>query len=371
MPIRSSTNIRINDPDTGKQITIAIPDPLNADYTLTLPATDGTLSTGGGGITWATPVDSNITLDADNTYSFGDGTADLATTYTKTVGSVIDSIAIVAGGIAPKVQIDNGGADTVSPLVGLGTYPSGAYVYLKAPEALGADYTLTFPANDGASGEFLQTDGSGVLSWAAAGGSGDLKSDGTVPMANATPLDGRNAANNADIAMVQVTAGDKVQLGVTGNTDVIIKDGDNYASTGALFHTEATAGSSYWQLIAGANSQGYGVLDAKDVYLTSAAGNTATTLHFGEDSGSYTVGVKASTSLAASYTLTLPLDDGAAGQPLVTDGSGVLSWAGAFLQLPTAAADPGGVAAGSIYYNTVSNKIKMYNGATWETVTSV
>lgn len=34
----------------------------------------------------------------------------------------------------------------------------------------GASYTLTLPTTDGTSGEFLQTNGSGVLTWAAAGG---------------------------------------------------------------------------------------------------------------------------------------------------------------------------------------------------------
>ena len=43
-------------------------------------------------------------------------------------------------------------------------------VSLKAPDALAADVILTLPNTDGASGEALKTDGSGVLSWGAAGG---------------------------------------------------------------------------------------------------------------------------------------------------------------------------------------------------------
>ena len=43
-----------------------------------------------------------------------------------------------------------------------------------------------------------------------------------------------------------------------------------------------------------------------------------------------------------------------------------------FLLLPKRATDPVSpdLASGAVYYNTVSNKIKMYNGATWETITS-
>ena len=49
----------------------------------------------------------------------------------------------------------------------------GEYVALRAPATLGANYTLTFPADDGTSGQALITDGSGVLSWSTAA-SGDV-----------------------------------------------------------------------------------------------------------------------------------------------------------------------------------------------------
>jgi hypothetical protein len=44
-------------------------------------------------------------------------------------------------------------------------------IKLKSPaHSAGASYTLTFPVNDGDANQFLQTNGSGVLSFAAAGG---------------------------------------------------------------------------------------------------------------------------------------------------------------------------------------------------------
>lgn len=45
-------------------------------------------------------------------------------------------------------------------------------VTIQAPSSLAANYTLTLPANDGDVDQFLQTDGSGVLSWATVGGGG-------------------------------------------------------------------------------------------------------------------------------------------------------------------------------------------------------
>lgn len=47
------------------------------------------------------------------------------------------------------------------------------------------------------------------------------------------------------------------------------------------------------------------------------------------DNGTDVINIQAPASLAASYTLTLPVDDGTSGQVLTTDGSGVLTWSSA------------------------------------------
>lgn len=47
---------------------------------------------------------------------------------------------------------------------------SSNYIALKAPATVGSNVTLTFPANDGDADQVLTTNGSGVLSWAAASG---------------------------------------------------------------------------------------------------------------------------------------------------------------------------------------------------------
>ena len=46
-------------------------------------------------------------------------------------------------------------------------------VTIQAPSSISSNYTLTLPADDGGANEFLQTDGSGNLTWAAAGGGMD------------------------------------------------------------------------------------------------------------------------------------------------------------------------------------------------------
>ena len=55
------------------------------------------------------------------------------------------------------------------------------YVGLKAPASLSADLTYTLPSADGTSGQFLSTNGSGVLSFASAGVTGvSTTATGTV-----------------------------------------------------------------------------------------------------------------------------------------------------------------------------------------------
>ena len=51
---------------------------------------------------------------------------------------------------------------------------SSHYAAIQAPATISANYTLTLPADDGTSGQTLQTDGSGVLSWASAGTAPDI-----------------------------------------------------------------------------------------------------------------------------------------------------------------------------------------------------
>ena len=46
----------------------------------------------------------------------------------------------------------------------------GQYAAIQAPTTIATSYTLTLPTDDGTNEQFIQTNGSGVLTWAAAGG---------------------------------------------------------------------------------------------------------------------------------------------------------------------------------------------------------
>jgi len=62
-------------------------------------------------------------------------------------------------------------------------YENGNFIAIKAP-SLGADYTLTLPINDGSADEFLQTNGSGVLTWASAAIADDSIVEGKLNVSN-------------------------------------------------------------------------------------------------------------------------------------------------------------------------------------------
>ena len=63
-------------------------------------------------------------------------------------------------------------------------------VTIQTPSALAASYTLTLPTTDGDANQFLQTDGSGVLSWAASGGAGTVTSVASGNGMNFTTITG-------------------------------------------------------------------------------------------------------------------------------------------------------------------------------------
>ena len=73
------------------------------------------------------------------------------------------------------------------------------------------------------------------------------------------------------------------------------------------------------------------VVDSNKAIDELFIGNSATVggtlkLNEGTNNGAHFAAIKSPNSLAASYTLVLPADDGTADQVLTTDGSGNLSW---------------------------------------------
>lgn len=121
---------------------------------------------------------------------------------------------------------------------------NGNTVSFVAPGSLAASYTITFPANDGTSGQVLTTDGNGVTSWTtngvgtvtSVGGtgtvngltlSGSVTSTGSLTLGGAFVLPTATAANIGDSANAINTAGKTV-----GKMVVDLVTGIIYTATG-------------------------------------------------------------------------------------------------------------------------------------------
>jgi len=185
-------------------------------------------------------------------------------------------------------------------------------IKLKSPpHSASASYTLTFPTTDGNNEEFLQTNGSGVLTWASAGGgiteadsyrlTADLNSDAQPISSNWERNDsvgfgkiGTGITQSSGYFSFPSTGVYFINFGTTGETD-----GDSFALS---FYT-TTNNSSYTNVavinLGGSNN--YPVSSSKDFifnvsnttthkcYLraSSMAGNNNTRL-FGSTNENYT-----------------------------------------------------------------------------------
>lgn len=131
-----------------------------------------------------------------------------------------------------------------------------------------------------------------------------------------------------------VTGGFAVTLKTSAGTGISVPNG----STALLYcdGTNVVSGATYMATV---STTQVDILAQGDLRLQDSTG------------GEY-VALQAPATIATSYTLTLPVDDGTAGQALITDGSGVLSWSTA--------------ASGDVYgpASATDNAVARYDGTT-------
>jgi hypothetical protein len=378
---------------------IQAPAALAADYTLTLPVDAGSsgqvLSTNGSGVlSWAAALTNSLSsgkIIVGNASNLTEamtmsGDATISNTGALTIANSAVTDAKVATGIA-ATKIGGGAVDNTeySYLDGVtsaiqtqftgkvakaGDTMTGALtmdnqmgtIYreatgggtnsatIRAPAALAADYTLTLPTTDGSASEFLQTDGSGNLTWAtptatlpsltsalmwvgngsnvatavAMSGDATIANTGALTIANSAVTDAKVATG---------IAATKIGGGAVDNTEYSYLDGVTSAIQTQFTGKVAKAGDSMTGDLTMANQ--------KAVLFSEATGG-----------GTNYAKIQAPAALAADYTLTLPVDDGTSGQALTTDGSGVLSWA----TVLTAVQNTATLASGKIWVGNASNK---------------
>ena len=107
----------------------------------------------------------------------------------------------------------------------------GEYAAFQAPTTLTASYIMTMPPNTGSTGQFLQTNGSGVLSFSGVGSSTNVITSNTT-----ATKDNHYFLNGASITLTlpaSPSVGDEVRVSESaGNTNCIIaRNGSNIMSS--------------------------------------------------------------------------------------------------------------------------------------------
>ena len=159
---------------------------------------------------------------------------------------------------------------------------SSAYVGFKAPATITTNRIWTLPSADGTSGQVLSTDGSGVLSWATAGGGGGglthfVESESTAAPNATVPVDAFTATDasytNIDVALVAKGTGATLAQVPDGTAAGGNKRG-TYATDWQKKRSSATnVASGNYSVIGGGESN-----RASEVYATISGGflNTVT-----------------------------------------------------------------------------------------------
>ena len=230
---------------------------------------------------------------------------------------------------------------------------------IQAPTTL-TSYTLTLPQNDGANGQVLQTNGSGVTSWTSVLSSLDL--DGLTDVVITSPTASSylryNGSNWIDVASSQIlndiessidhssisglTIGDdhtQYIIDVPGNSsrNVINPSANNIVSLiiegapdsgSATYNYFVIRDSSTQNLFtigtdAGSQSAAFGSgLDS----VTTDAPLTLNSVNISFVRTSQTINIAIPGSGVTGYTFTLPPNSGSNGEILKTNGSGVTDW---------------------------------------------
>jgi len=192
-------------------------------------------------------ISKNIVPDSDITKDLGAAAQRYSSVYATTLNNTASNINLVA----QNVDLSGSGA---AGSIRLFENTDSFYVQLTVDNALAASYTLTLPLNDGASGEVLSTDGSGVLSWVANGTS--------VSYAKQTYV-----LNGTDITNQYVT----LSNAAIANTASVLVKGAGGILEGASYDYEVTTGGTRIEFRNDLATGGGSALIAGDVLQVSYA----------------------------------------------------------------------------------------------------
>ena len=150
---------------------------------------------------------------------------------------------------------------------------SGTGVVLRAPTGMTSDFAITLPSADGTSGQVLQTNGSGVLSFvtvSGGGGGGDVVTDTTPQLGGDLDVNGNKiisaSLSNGDIELAPDGTGN-VKL-TMASSNALATDANNTNRGTYYLIGSPTVGTGYY----GANTTSTGMLNHYNRSLNGLAG---------------------------------------------------------------------------------------------------
>ena len=135
----------------------------------------------------------------------------------------VDKLNLISTGSVPSLEA-KGTSGVTDGYIQLNCAENSHGIKLKSPpHSATADYTLTFPNDDGNAGQALTTNGSGVLTWAAAGS--NVTTNGLWEHANTIAANYSITAGNNALTAGPITINSGVSVTVpTGSTWIVAQE---------------------------------------------------------------------------------------------------------------------------------------------------
>ena len=192
-----------------------------------------------------------------------------------------DKLNLISTASVPSLEAKGSGSQ--DGYIQLNCYANTHGIKLKSPpHSAGASYTLTFPNNDGDADQFLQTNGSGVMSWAAPSGGGMTllstlnTTSGTTATTGTLDLTGYLQLVIWIYSVYPGTGSSVLRMGENGGTQLKIRELVTSANEPAYMQLNHNLSSGVFITLE--NSYGMGVNDTSLGRRNSATGvgiNTA------------------------------------------------------------------------------------------------
>ncbi len=339
--LNTQAQARFADSAGGEYAAIQAPATIAANYVLTLPDTAGTngqvLSTNGAGVlSWIAIPSAPVTTvfgrsgavvaaasDYDANQIDNTPAGSISATEVQAAINELDTEKVAKAGdtMTGALNIDNEQELRLSEADGSGAN----YVAFKALTTLAANYTLTLPPDDGNSGQYLQTDGNGVLAWVTPAGVGETN---TASNQGAGGVGVFKQKTTFDLEFRNINAAsNKISVALdAGNNEIDLNVAEANLDLGTIPNTPAGA------LAATTAQTAINELDTEKVAKSGDSMTGALTLNaqnqarFADSAGGEYAAIQAPATIGTNYVLTLPDTAGSASQVLTTNGSGVLSW---------------------------------------------